>query len=71
MLCANAARRLLQRLGSLPQNLLKEHEMRKEVTSKGVGVFAAAIALPLAVIRRVIHLPTALVDMMEKHGAGK
>jgi hypothetical protein len=45
--------------------------MHKENTSKGVGVLAAAMALPLAVIRRVIHLPTALVDMMEKHGTEK
>ena len=40
-------------------------------SSKGAGILAAAITLPLTVIRHVLHLPTALVNMMEKHGTEK
>jgi hypothetical protein len=64
---ADTARRLLRRFDSFLRNLLKERRMHKENSSKGIDVLAAA----MAVIRRVIHLPTALVDMMEKHGTEK
>lgn len=39
--------------------------------TKSVGVLAAAMLFPLSVIRQIMHLPTALVDMMEKHGTEK
>jgi hypothetical protein len=39
--------------------------------TKSVGVLAAAMSFPLSVIRRVMNLPTVLVDMMEKHGTEK
>jgi hypothetical protein len=41
------------------------------ISSKGAGILAIAIALPLAVIRKVMRVPTALVDMMEQHGIEK
>jgi hypothetical protein len=53
------------------QNRLKEPRMKSGNAPKSARVLAAAITLPLAVLRRVIHLPTALVDMMEKHGTAK
>ncbi|WP_442755724.1 hypothetical protein ACNHKD_03440 [Methylocystis sp. JAN1] len=45
--------------------------MRSGISSNGVGVLAVAFSFPIAVIRRVMHIPTALVDMMEKHGTEK
>ncbi|WP_424360314.1 hypothetical protein [Methylocystis parvus] len=39
--------------------------------TKSVGVLAAAMSFPLSVLRSVMHFPTALVDMMEKHGTEK
>lgn len=32
---------------------------------------AAAIALPAMIMRRLCHIPTAIVNVMEKHGTEK
>jgi hypothetical protein len=45
--------------------------MKSGNAPKSARVLAAAITFPFAVLRRVMHLPTALVDMMEKHGTAK
>jgi hypothetical protein len=40
-------------------------------SEKSAGILASALALPVAILRRVMRIPTALVDMMEKHGLEK
>jgi hypothetical protein len=32
---------------------------------------AAALALPVSIVRSLLHLPTAIVNVMEKHGTEK
>jgi hypothetical protein len=33
--------------------------------------FAVALALPATIVRGLMHIPTAIVNVMERHGAGK
>lgn len=32
---------------------------------------AAALALPAAIMRGLLHIPTAIVNVMEKHGTNR
>lgn len=42
-----------------------------ERASKSAGFLSVLFAFPAKVIRRAVRIPTALVDMMEKHGIEK
>jgi hypothetical protein len=35
------------------------------------NLFSAALALPATIVRGLLHIPTAIVNVMERHGAGK
>jgi len=49
--------------------------MRKVISAdglrKGVAIFGAVVALPVIVLRSVVHLPATLVDAMERFGVEK
>jgi hypothetical protein len=42
---------------------------RNEAAQK--NLFSAALALPATIVRGLLHIPTAIVNVMERHGAGK